>query len=187
MALSKLAISNLTTRKVRTALTIAAIALSVSLVVAVTSGYKSAEGAIYKYLITYMGATDVQITHKNDFRQGVNETLVDELRRDPDVKTAFGRLETDTGMLDAQGKPISGRAAQLIGVDRPTDVDITRSATDEGAWFDTNTGDVIVIDQQAAEALKVKVGDTVYLPTADEKRAFKVVGICHKPAILAEK
>jgi putative ABC transport system permease protein len=90
-------------------------------------------------------------------------------------------------MLDAQGKPIFGRSAQLIGVDRPTDEDITRSATDDGTWFDTNTGDAIVIDQQAAEALKVKVGDTVYLPSADQKRAFKVVGICHKPAILAEK
>lgn len=185
--LSHLVLSNLATRKVRTALTIAAIALSVSLVVAVTSGYKSAEGAIYKYLITYMGATDVQITHKNDFRQGVTETLIDELRRDPEVKTAFGRLETDTGMLDAQGKPIFGRAAQLIGVDRPTDVDITRSATDEGKWFDTNTGNDVVIDQQAAEALKVKVGDTVLLPSADKPRTFKVVGICHKPAILAEK
>src|SRR5438046_2190485 len=135
MPLSKLVISNFTTRKVRTALTVAAIALSVSLVVAVTSGYTSAEGAIFKYLITYMGATDVQITHKNDFRQGVKEDLIEQLRKDPDVKIAFGRLETDTGLLDAEGKPISGRAAQLIGVDRPTDVDITRSLTDQGAWF----------------------------------------------------
>src|SRR5258706_4261939 len=187
MPLSKLVISNFTTRKVRTALTVAAIALSVSLVVAVTSGYTAAEGAIYKYLMTYMGATDVQITHKNDFRQGVKEELIEQLRKDPDVKVAYGRLETDTGLLDAEGKPISGRAAQLIGVDRPTDVDITRSATDEGTWFDTSTGDVVVIDQQAAEVLKVKVGDTILLPSADQKRKFKVVGLCHKPAILAEK
>src|SRR5258706_7658340 len=187
MPLAKLVISNLATRKVRTALTIAAIALSVSLVVAVTSGFKSAEGAIYKYLINYMGATSVQITHRNDFRQGLSETLVGPLRGDSDVKTAFGRRETDTGMLDAQGKPVAGSAAQLIGVDRPTDVDITRWPSEEGTWFDSNTGDVVVIDQQAAEALKVKVGDNIFLPTADEKRTFKVVGICHKPAILAEK
>src|SRR3954468_4956273 len=106
--LSHLVLSNLATRKVRTALTIAAIALSVSLVVAVTSGYKSAEGAIYKYLITYMGSTDVQITHKNDFRQSVSDDLVAQIRRDPDVEAAFGRVETDTGLLDAQGKPSRG-------------------------------------------------------------------------------
>src|SRR5690242_14831216 len=115
MALSKLVLANLRTRKVRTTLTVAAIALSVSLVVAVTSGYKSAEGAIYKYLINYMGATDVQITHRNDFRQGMKDDLVAELRKDPDVKLAFGRFETDTGLVDAQGKPVPGRSAQLIG------------------------------------------------------------------------
>jgi len=187
MALSKLVLSNLVTRKVRTALTVAAIALSVSLVVAVTSGYKSAEGAIYKYLINYMGATDVQITHRNDFRQGIPENLVEQLRQDPAVKVAFGRFETDTGLLDKEGKPIPGRAAQLIGVDRPTDVDITRSPTDAGEWFDTSTGKVAVIDQQAAEALKVKVGDTLFLPSPKGKQSFEIVGICHKPAILAEK
>jgi len=187
MPLTKLVTSNLATRKARTALTVAAIAFSVSLVVAVTSGYQSAEGAIYKYLIAYMGATDVQITHRNDFRQGVSESLVDELRKDPAVKIAFGRLETDTGLIDAQGKPIAGRAAQLIGVDRPTDVDITRAATDAGKWFDTDTGDVAVIDQQCAEVLKVGLGDTILLPSVNEKHPFKVVGICHKPAILAER
>jgi putative ABC transport system permease protein len=173
---------------VRTSLTVAAIALSVSLVVAVTSGYKSAEGAIYKYLINYMGATDVQVTHRNDFRQGMKAGLVDQFRKDPDVKLAFGRLETDTGLVNAQGKPIPGRSAQLIGVDRPTDVDITRSPTDAGKWFDTSSGNVAVIDQQAAETLAVKVGDTIYLPNSDgKKQSFEVVGICHKPAILAEK
>src|SRR5258706_15609396 len=142
---------------------------------------------ISKSPMTYVGATDFQITNKNDFRQGVKEALIEPLRQAPDVKVAYGRLETDTGLLDAEGKPISGRAAQLIGVDRPTDVDITRSATDEGTWFDTATGDVVVIDQQAAEVLKVKVGGTILLPSADQKRTFKVVGLCHKPAILAEK
>src|SRR3954468_17374750 len=147
MPLLKLAASNLTTRKVRTALTLAAIALSVSLVVAVTSGYKSAEAAIYRYLVTYMGSTHVQITHQNDFRQGVKEELVEQIRRDPEVSRAFGRLETDTGMLDKEGKPVPGRSAQLIGVDRPTDDDVIRAPTDAGAWFDVNSGDVAVIDQ----------------------------------------
>jgi hypothetical protein len=48
----KLAVASLTTRKVRTGLTIAAIAMSVSLVVAVTSGYASLEGAAFQYLTT---------------------------------------------------------------------------------------------------------------------------------------
>ena len=47
MVLARLALSNLLTRKVRTALTVAAIALSVSLVVSVTSGYASLEAAVF--------------------------------------------------------------------------------------------------------------------------------------------
>jgi putative ABC transport system permease protein len=187
MALTKLVLSNLSTRRARTALTVAAVAFSVSLVVAVTSGYRSAEGAIYKYLVTYMGSTDAQITDKSDFRAGIKEDLVTQLRADPLVKSAVGRLETDTGMLDKDGKPVSGRAAQLIGIDRPADVDITRTPLNAGKWFDTDTGEVAVIDQQAADVLKITVGDTILLPSADAKRAFKVVGVCHKPAILAEK
>ena len=58
MVLRRLAISNLLTHRVRTALTVAAIALSVSLVVAVTSGYASAEGAAHHYLNKYLGSAD---------------------------------------------------------------------------------------------------------------------------------
>ena len=64
MPLTKLVLSNLKSRKVRTALTIAAVALALSLVVAVTSGYKSADAAIYEYLVTYMGSTDAQIGNR---------------------------------------------------------------------------------------------------------------------------
>lgn len=187
MPLTRLVLSNLSTRRARTALTVAAVAFSVSLVVAVTSGYTSAEAAIYKYLVAYMGATDIQITDKADFRAGITESLVGDLRKDPAVKSAVGRLETDTGMLDTSGKPVSGRAAQLIGIERPADADVARTPMNKGQWFDTSTGDIAVIDQQAADVLKITVGDTILLPTADAKRPFKVVGICHKPAILAEK
>src|SRR5687767_456642 len=188
MSLQRLVVSNIVTRKVRTILTVSAVALAVSLVVAVTSGYKSAEAAIYRYLSTYLGTTDVQITHKADFRATMSESVIDELRKDPDVAAAFGRLETDTGLIDRQGKPVPGRVAQLIGLDRPADTDVTRTRMEAGEWFDVNRGDVAVIDQQASEALGAKVGDAIPLPTADaQKREFKVVGVARKPAILAEK
>ena len=54
MLLLRLTISNFRFRKVRMILTLAAIALSVSLVVAVTSGYKSMEGMALKFLNQYM-------------------------------------------------------------------------------------------------------------------------------------
>ena len=188
MSLQRLVVSNIVTRKVRTILTVSAVALAVSLVVAVTSGYRSAEAAIHRYLSTYLGTTDVQITHKADFRATMSESIIEELRQDPAVAAAYGRLETDTGLIDRQGKPVPGRVAQLIGLDRPADTDVSRTRMEAGDWFDVNRGDVAVIDQQASEALGAKVGDTIPLPTADaQKREFKVVGLARKPAILAEK
>src|SRR5688572_11388178 len=124
MAVRKLILSNFRTRRIRVALTVAAIALSVSLVVAVTSGYKSAEAAAHKFLTQYMGSTDAQISRTNDFRAGTRESLVDELRQDPDVRRVVGRLEVESGLLDKEGKPISARAAQLIGLRRPDDTKV---------------------------------------------------------------
>lgn len=187
MALTKLILSTLTTRKVRTALTVAAVALAVSLVVAVTTGYTSAEGAIYKYLATYMGATDVQVINHSDWRKGMSASLVGLLRNDPDIVNIFGRLETDTGILDKDGKVVASPAAELIGVDRPADDDVTRTPIQEGDWFDRSSGDVAVIDQKAAENMKVRIGDSIILPSPSGKRTLKVVGICHKPAFFAER
>src|SRR5687767_569095 len=106
MFLPKLALSNFLARKVRVALTVAAIALSVSLVVSVTSGYASLEAAVYKYLDQYMGTTDAEITRLNDPSGGVSETILDELRADPDVERVDGRYEIANGMATSDGKPV---------------------------------------------------------------------------------
>lgn len=187
MPLTKLVLSNFTIRKVRTALTLAAVALAVSLVVAVTTGYASVEGAIYKYLSTYLGANDVTVTNSADWRKGMPQSLVAEMRKDPDVVHAIGRFETETGLLDKNGNYLVGPVAELIGVDRPADEDITRTPINSGKWFDTDTGDVAVIDQLAAERLKAKVGDSIILPAPAGKRSMKVVGICQKPAFFADR
>src|SRR5688500_20324724 len=117
MVLKKLAISNFLTRKIRVALTVAAIALSVSLVVAVTSGYASAVEAAHAYLNKFLGATDVLVT-----RQGYTsfpQSIVDELERDPDVARVNPRLDSTTGLLDAKGELVSIGGAHAVGIRRP--------------------------------------------------------------------
>src|SRR5688572_22064599 len=103
MVLLKLALSNITTRKVRVALTVAAIALSVSLVVSVTSGYASVEAAVYHYLAQYMGSTDVEITKQNSPGDGSPDTILAQLRADPDVLKADGRYEL-TAVVQVPGR-----------------------------------------------------------------------------------
>src|SRR5688572_30348486 len=109
MAVRKLVVSNLLSRKARAALTVAAVALAVSLVVSVTSGYASIEAAVYKYLNQYLGSVDAEIVRANDPAVGTPETLLQQLRADPDVESADGRYETHGTLLTLDGEPMPNR------------------------------------------------------------------------------
>ncbi|MDB5174501.1 MAG: macB 7, partial [Phycisphaerales bacterium] len=184
MFIRKLAFSNFAARKARVALTVAAVALSVSLVVSVTSGYASLFEAAFRYLNLYMGSTDARVGRMND-PMGVPGSVVDELRRDPDVRRADGRLNLKTFIPDPS-RPQGNRHIQAVGIDRPGDQRASRLLIEPGGkWFETNTGDVAVIDQAAADVMKVQVGGTFSLPYAGRKKELTVVGIVHKPAVLA--
>src|SRR5688500_2704711 len=184
MVLRKLAISNFLTRKVRVALTVAAIALSVSLVVAVTSGYASAVEAAHFYLNKFLGATDVLVT-----RQGYTsfpQSIVEELERDPDVARVNPRLDTNTGLIDAKGELMSIGGAHVVGLRRPQDRNAESLTKAAGDWFESDDGNVAVIDQVAAsDILKAKVGDEFSLPGERGPLKLKIVGIVHKPGIMA--
>src|SRR3954470_5891461 len=139
MFVRKLAISNFLARKARVALTVAAIALSVSLVVAVTSGYASVREAVRKFMDQWMGAIDAQISRQNDPRGAIPQRVVDELRKDPDVKRADGRVEVESVVHDANGKVVEGRSAQVFGVDpsafKGGDPRINNLALEAGHFF----------------------------------------------------
>ncbi|HWE04463.1 MAG TPA: FtsX-like permease family protein [Tepidisphaeraceae bacterium] len=179
-----MALSNFAARKSRVALTVAAVALSVSLVISVTSGYSSLFEAAFSFLNRFMGSTDARITRTND-PIGVPAQLVDQLRKDPDVRRADGRLDVPTYIPDPDDKEAPTKHVHLVGIDRPSDRRVDRLPLEHGRWFDTADEPVAVIDQAVAAILKVGVGDQITLPYADRKFAVRVVGIAHKPAVLA--
>src|SRR5215210_8501039 len=170
MAVSKLTWSSLISRKARLVLTILAIGLSVSLVIAVTSGYASAEAAVVRYFTEFMGSTDIKISREPGQTANIQEFIVNDLRRDRAVQMAVGRLETDTGIVDINGKPIPGhelQTATLIGVSLPQDAELAALKMESptaGAWFNSDSGDYAVIDQEASRVLSAGVGDYILLP-----------------------
>jgi len=107
MVIRKLALSNLLVHRTRTLLTGAAIALSVSLVVAVTSGYASVEAMAYRFTARYMGTADAVITRRGLASGFFAESIVDQFRADPDVKRVTGRLEADNQNTDEKGRRTS--------------------------------------------------------------------------------
>jgi putative ABC transport system permease protein len=182
MVVAKLAFSNLTVHRARSLLTIAAIALSVSLVVSVTSGYASVEAMAYRFAGRYMGSADAVITRRGVSSNLFAESLVDQIRKDPDVKRITGRLEVDNTITDAKGET---HKEHLIGVRRPIDTRIENLEPKTGTWFDTPGGNVVVLDQVAAELAGVKVGDTFTLTGPHASVPLKVVAIVQKPQVLA--
>src|ERR1700722_5623488 len=97
--LLRLSFTTLAARPIRAALTAAAIGLSVSLVVAVTSGYASVESAALAYLHRYLGSADAQITRPQSLQDGfVPGEIVQELTRDPDAHRITGRLEVPSNL-----------------------------------------------------------------------------------------
>jgi len=186
MFIRKLAFSNFAVRKSRVALTVAAVALSVSLVVSVTSGYASLFEAAFRYLNQYMGSTDARISRTND-PIGIPEKVIEELRNDPAVRRADGRVDVPTFVPDSSPDvpPGTTKHIHLIGIERPGDRRVDRLPMESGQFFGQSSGDVAVIDQAVAAILHVKVGDNISLPYASKKLSLKVVGIVHKPAVLA--
>jgi putative ABC transport system permease protein len=187
-AVGKLAQSNLTVHRARSGLTVAAIALSVSLVVAVTSGYATVESMAFRFVNRFMGTADAMLTKKavgSDPRPTFPESIVDELRRDPDVKRVTGRLETEAVVADAKGVSPVGHLPQVTGLHRPEDTRVEQLDVRHGKWFDTSDGDVAVIDQVASDNLHAGVGGTITMPSTGKTLTLTVVGIVQKPAVLA--
>jgi putative ABC transport system permease protein len=185
MVLRKLVISNVAARKVRVALTVAAVALSVSLVVSVTGGLRSGKAAAYEFLAFVFGSVDAQVVRAADPKRGIDESLVDQLRDDADVRRAWGRLESESLVLGADGNVAPGRPIALFGVSADEDDAPQRLKIIEGRWFEPGERDVAVIDQGTRKRFGLRPGDTLTLPGTTDRLALEVVGVVHKPGILA--
>ncbi len=176
----------------RLALTVLAIAMSVSLVVAVTSGYASAEAAFFKYFAEYVGATDLEISKSSEHDAGqIDQAVYDALARDPDVRTISGRLEQRTSLRNSAGLPFSLKEwtpPLVIGVNIAADADIATLKMEPdttGRWFKPDEPDAIVIDQEAAKSYNLDIGSELTLVTTTQSHKLKLVGVVHKPAIVA--
>ena len=186
MVLRKLVLSNFAVHRARAALTISAIALSVSLVVAVTTGYASSIAAAQKFLGFYMGTADLSITRsKGDPHGTFPQSIANDLRRDPLVKQALIRYGSGSLLLNAKGEKIPGRPVDLIGLRRPDDTAVEALQMEAGQWFGVSKGEFAVIDQILASRLKLDIGGTITLAGSDKSLTLHITGIVHKPAILA--
>jgi putative ABC transport system permease protein len=190
----KLTLRQLLLRRTRTALTVLAIAFSVSLVVAVTSGFASLAAVANKMIDRYMGSTDVFITAREVGKFTFDGAILDQIRADTRVRKAVGRFETSNPLLDPAGRPIIGRPAFLVGLMRPDDDGGANLRLVEGRWFESSDALEVVLNTNAARGIRspesddedapaVQVGQEIRLPAPSGELRVKVVGIVHQPRI----
>lgn len=144
-------------------------------------------GAAEQYLGYYMGTSDLNVTRsKGDPHGTFPQSFATALASDPQAVKVVSRYGTGTTVADATGKSATGfRSVDVIGIMRPQDTAVDMLQMESGRWFDGSRGTVAVIDQVLAERLKLKVGDSVVLSGAEKPLKVEVVGIVHKPGIMA--
>ncbi|MFN7886520.1 MAG: ABC transporter permease, partial [Phycisphaerae bacterium] len=145
-------------RRGRTALLIAAVGLAASLVVAVTSGMRTAQASLDAAVARAMGATDARVVHR--YAQPFDEALLAEVRAWPGVARAAGRLNASITLSNEAARDDAGRprksTVQCRGVDPAEDAFFREVEIAEGRRIE-RAGEV-VLDPQTARALAAKPG-----------------------------
>ena len=178
--LLRLTVANLTTRRVRTALTLLAIAFSVALVVAMTSGFAAFQAAADGFMGRYAGVVDAKVGRTSDPTKGIDRSIVSALQRDPRVKRVFGRLDSDAPLPAVEGERtgVFAPRASIVGVERQNDPLLDWLKLSSGRWFEPGERG-FVIDDTLADRQKLKAGDEITLEGQHGKLTMPVVGIVH--------
>lgn len=175
--------SNLTQRVARTLLTAAAVALSVSLVVSTTSGYRSGEVTVRQFVENYLGNADFKI-NSGFGSESLPSALLGEVLKDREVRSAFGRYEASVQLRDSEGNWTAGQMS-VLGVNPQEDSYLERLPLSYGRLFSGPDSQEVVIDQGAQRVLKVNLGDSMEIPGPNGPAKLTVVGVVHKPEMLA--
>ena len=157
-------------------------ALSVSLVVATTSGYASAEKAVRQFVENFLGTDDAKIRNDGE-AGGLPEAVLDDVRRDPAVFKAFGRLSGDRPVR-VPGQEAVPETFNLLGVDPASDGYLARMPVDAGRRPRTADERVAMVDFGARDALGVELGGEIEIVGPDGPTTLRVVGFVYKPKIL---
>lgn len=184
MAVTRLAIANFRIRWPRFALTILAVALSVALVVSITSGYASIEKSIRNFVEDFIGAIDFEITLPDDPLPAIPPRVLEELRADPRVAGFTTRIEAMVTPTDPSGAPMLEARMMLFGVESDIKSLGREPRMDAGRFLQPGERDALVVDQNALDSLGAKVGDTVTFGGGERPLAPRIVGVVRKPALL---
>ena len=184
--MTRVVIKGLAARPLRTILSALAIVVGVAFVSAALTFTGAMRGAADSLSSAAYDGTDAVVTAKTAFDPGLDSfaetptvaaSTLEQVRREPGVKTAVGDITDTAQIVGKDGKPVGDGPYFGAGFDArtPDAAGLTPFRLGDGRWA-AAPGEV-VIDQGTAEKEGYAIGDRVRIATRGEAQAFEVVGI----------
>lgn len=183
----RLALNFLSGKRGRTALILAAISMSASLVVAVSCAISTVQASMELGLVRVLGSADARIIHQ--FNGRFSAKLLEQVHQWPEVKHVTARLGTTLSVTNADGR-VSRRPGEpaywtinAIGVDFETEPHFTAMTLIAGR-LPTEPNEIL-IDALVVEDRQADIGDVLLVERAGGERRLKVVGVYERPRLIA--
>ncbi len=173
----RLAISNLSIRRSRTALLVASVALSAALIAAVACAMASLHAGIRRKVEQTVGAADLRIQRVG--KDVFDESVLRQVEGWPETALAVGRLQGALSLVN----PRTGKDATAIGNGVMPDREYRIRPQDMLAGRAVQADGEIVLDDAAAADLEAVVGDTLNVQRFGDPISFTVVGIAKRPPL----
>jgi putative ABC transport system permease protein len=173
----KLAWRYLRGRGLRSFLTTLAVVFGVMLIFGLNSIIPTMIGAFSRSLLNTAGKIDLSVT--SAFNQPFGLDVLNKVERVQGIAVATPEVQRIAPVPVDQSIPAGERIAQLnvIGVDPATVERVREFPIVQGRVLRANDGDVVVLNSDLASQLRLKLGDTLTLPSSVGSARLTVVGL----------
>lgn len=173
-------------RKLRTFLTTLAIVIGVMVIFGMGIYLPSFMDAFEKSLLSASGQTDVMITHKTG--EAFSVSMLNKVKAINGVAVASGSLERIINLPpNFYGKGSTVTALALVGIDPAVAPALREYRITQGRFLQPGDGNAAVISERLADAVGLKLNDTLKVPTPEGVVRLTVVGLMPGHALVGNE
>jgi putative ABC transport system permease protein len=173
-------------RKLRTFLTTLAIVIGVMVIFGTGIYLPSFMDAFQKSLLSASGQTDVMITHKTG--EAFSVSTLNKIKRVDGIAVIAGSLERVVNLPpNFYGKNSTVTALALVGIDPAIAPDLHDYRVTQGRFLKSGDDNVAVISERLADAVGVKLNDSLKLPTTEGVVKLTIVGLVPGRALIGNE
>ncbi len=173
----RLAINSLSERRSRTALLVATVAMSASLIVAVSCAMASMQKGIEERAAATVGASDIRLEHIG--RRDFDASVMDDIRAWPGVELVVGRVRGSMPLKNIE----TGVEVSTNGYGIDLEVERRLRPVRFVSGRDLSGPGEVVLDAPASEELGIGVGGMVEVQKFGDAFTLTVVGVSEAPPL----